>query len=57
MRQRLILIAVIAAAVAAFIALDLGRFLSLAALQEQRGALIAWRDAQPLAATLAFFAV
>lgn len=57
MRQRLILIAVIAAAVTAFIALDLGRFLSLAALQEQRGALIAWRDGQPLLATLAFFAV
>jgi pyruvate/2-oxoglutarate dehydrogenase complex dihydrolipoamide dehydrogenase (E3) component/uncharacterized membrane protein YdjX (TVP38/TMEM64 family) len=57
MRQRLILIAVIAAAVVAFVALDLGRFLSLAYLQEQRGALIAWRDAQPLAATLGFFAV
>jgi pyruvate/2-oxoglutarate dehydrogenase complex dihydrolipoamide dehydrogenase (E3) component/uncharacterized membrane protein YdjX (TVP38/TMEM64 family) len=57
MRQRLILIAVIAAAIVAFIALDLGRFLSLAYLQEQRGALIAWRDAQPLAATLGFFAV
>lgn len=57
MRHRLILLAVIAAAVVAFIALDLGRFLSLAYLQEQRGALIAWRDAQPLAATLGFFAV
>ncbi len=57
MKQRLILLAVVLLAIGLFFALDLGRFLSLAYLQEQRGALVAWRDAQPLVVSTAFFLV
>ncbi|MGE0671458.1 MAG: FAD-dependent oxidoreductase [Methylibium sp.] len=42
--------------VALFFGLDLGRFLSLAAIKEHQSALEAWRAAQPLAAALIFFA-
>lgn len=57
MVKRVVLLAVLALGIGAFIALDLGRYLSLEALQAQRAALIAWRDAQPVVASLAFFAI
>lgn len=43
--------------VVAFVALDLGRFLSLAALQARQADLEAWRAGQPVAAGLVFLAV
>jgi len=43
--------------IAAFFALGLQRFFTLAAVKESQGTLTAWRDAQPLTAALAFFAV
>jgi pyruvate/2-oxoglutarate dehydrogenase complex dihydrolipoamide dehydrogenase (E3) component/uncharacterized membrane protein YdjX (TVP38/TMEM64 family) len=54
--SQLLVIAVLAALVGAFFAFDLGRYLSLDALKSQRDAILAWRDAQPLVASLAFFA-
>ncbi len=54
---RVLLLLLIGVAVAAFFAFDLGRFLSLETLQTQRSAIVAWRDAQPVAASLAFFVV
>ena len=41
----------------AFFALDLERFLTLNAIKNSQATLTAWRDAQPLTAALAFFAV
>jgi pyruvate/2-oxoglutarate dehydrogenase complex dihydrolipoamide dehydrogenase (E3) component/uncharacterized membrane protein YdjX (TVP38/TMEM64 family) len=41
---------------ALFFGLDLGRFLSLAAIKESQADLLAWRDEQPLVAGLLFFA-
>jgi len=41
--------------IAAFFALDLGRFLSLAAIKAQQADLEAWRAAQPLLAALVYF--
>jgi len=46
---------VLLALVVAFVALDLGRFLSLAGLQARQAELEAWRAAQPLAAALLYF--
>ena len=43
--------------VALFFGLDLGRFLSLAAIKEHQTALESWRAAQPLAAAGIFFAI
>ena len=44
-------------ALAAFFGLGLGRYLSLAFIKSQQGALEAWRAANPLLAALAFFAI
>ncbi|MDT0496637.1 FAD-dependent oxidoreductase [Algiphilus sp. W345] len=55
--RRLIIGLLIAAAVAAFFVLDLGRYLSLDYLHAQHAALLAWRSEQPLIATASFFAV
>lgn len=41
---------------ALFFGLDLGRFLSLAAIKNSQADLLAWRDGQPLVAGLLFFA-
>ncbi len=53
--QRLILLVAVLAAIAAFIALDLGRFLSLEYFKSQQAAIENWRAAQPAMAALAFF--
>jgi pyruvate/2-oxoglutarate dehydrogenase complex dihydrolipoamide dehydrogenase (E3) component/uncharacterized membrane protein YdjX (TVP38/TMEM64 family) len=55
--SRLLVVAVLAALIVAFFAFDLGRYLSLDALKSQRDAMLAWRDAQPLAVGGAFFAL
>jgi pyruvate/2-oxoglutarate dehydrogenase complex dihydrolipoamide dehydrogenase (E3) component/uncharacterized membrane protein YdjX (TVP38/TMEM64 family) len=55
--SRLLVVIVLAALVGAFFAFDLGRYLSLDTLKSQRDAILAWRDAQPVAASLAFFAI
>ena len=57
MIKRLLLLTLIVGAIAAFFAFDLGRFLSLEALQDRRSLLIDYRDAQPLLLTAAFFGV
>ncbi|MDP2821883.1 MAG: FAD-dependent oxidoreductase [Sulfuritalea sp.] len=54
-RQRLILLVALLAAIAAFMALDLGRYLSLDYFKSQQTAIENWRAAQPLTAALAFF--
>lgn len=51
MKHRLILLILIAAALAAFFLLDLGRFLSLDFLQSQRAQLLDLRDARPMLVT------
>ena len=56
-RQRLILLVALLAAVSIFIALDLGRYLSLDYFKNQQAAIETWRTAQPVAATLLFFLV
>jgi len=50
------LLAGLVALLALFLALDLGRFLSLAAIKSSQAELQAWRAAQPLLAALSFFA-
>ena len=50
------LLVVLAALLALFFGLDLGRFLSLAAIKNSQADLLAWRDGQPLVAGLLFFA-
>ncbi|MBU0790076.1 MAG: hypothetical protein KKC55_06240, partial [Gammaproteobacteria bacterium] len=57
MTKRLVLLALIATAITLFFAFDLGRYVSLPYLQEQRGALIELRDANPWLATLGFFTI
>ena len=47
----------LAGVIAAFFYFDLGRYLSLEALQAQRAGIVAWRDAQPVLASLVFFAI
>ncbi|TRZ92512.1 MAG: pyridine nucleotide-disulfide oxidoreductase [Rhodocyclaceae bacterium] len=54
-RRRLILLLVLLAAIAAFIALDLGHYLSLDYFKSQQAAIETWRAAQPATAALAFF--
>lgn len=56
-RQRLILLLALLAAVTAFVALDLGRFLSLDYFKSQQAAIESWRAAQPVTAALVFFLV
>ena len=53
---RALLLGALALLIGAFFAFDLGQYLSLSALQAQRGELLAWRDAQPLLASLIYFA-
>jgi pyruvate/2-oxoglutarate dehydrogenase complex dihydrolipoamide dehydrogenase (E3) component/uncharacterized membrane protein YdjX (TVP38/TMEM64 family) len=52
---KLLLLAAIAAAIAAFFLLDLGRFLTLAELKSRQADLAAFVDARPLEAVAAFF--
>ncbi|MFP5358430.1 MAG: FAD-dependent oxidoreductase [Gammaproteobacteria bacterium] len=54
--KRVLLLAVIAALIAAFVLLDGSRFLSLEFFQSQRAQIEAFRDAQPLLAAAIFFA-
>jgi uncharacterized membrane protein YdjX (TVP38/TMEM64 family) len=54
-KGRWVLLAGIVALLAAFVALDLGRFLSLDALRQSKSAIDAWRDAHPLLTSAAFF--
>jgi pyruvate/2-oxoglutarate dehydrogenase complex dihydrolipoamide dehydrogenase (E3) component/uncharacterized membrane protein YdjX (TVP38/TMEM64 family) len=54
---RVAVVLVVAALVVAFFVFDLGRFLRLDALKENRAALAAWRDAHPLAALASYLAV
>ncbi len=56
-KTRLLTLAALAALIATFFAFDLGRFVSLDYLQAQRGAIVAYRDAHPLAASLVFFVI
>lgn len=55
-KARWALVAVIVTLVAAFLALDLGRFLSLEQLRASKAAIDGYRDAHPLLASAAFFA-
>ncbi len=57
MTQRLALLLLVGVAVVAFLALDLGQWLSFEYLQSQRAALVDYRDAHPLLSTAAFFAL
>lgn len=54
--RKVLLVLVLAALVAAFFALDLGRFLSLAALRERQAALAALYARRPLGVLSAYFA-
>jgi uncharacterized membrane protein YdjX (TVP38/TMEM64 family) len=54
-KGRWILVGIVAAAVAAFFALDVGRFLSLEQLRASRESIVAYRDAHPLLASAAYF--
>ncbi len=54
---RLILLAVVVAAIAAYFVFDLGQYLSLAGLKSQQQALDAWRDTHPWLLAASFFVV
>jgi pyruvate/2-oxoglutarate dehydrogenase complex dihydrolipoamide dehydrogenase (E3) component/uncharacterized membrane protein YdjX (TVP38/TMEM64 family) len=54
-RQRILLLVVLLAAIAAFVALDLGRYLSLEYFKSQQAAIEGWRAASPIMAALFFF--
>ena len=56
-RNRILLVALGASAIILFFALDLGRFFTLEALKANRAALVAWHQAHPAGAVLAFMAV
>lgn len=55
--KRLLLLAALAAIIVAFVVFDLGRFLTLDALQGRRAELMALRDARPVFTTAMFFAI
>jgi len=55
--RRLALIALLFAAVAAYYAFDLGRYLSLDFFKSQQAAIETWRAAQPAKAALAYFLI
>ncbi|TJY62942.1 pyridine nucleotide-disulfide oxidoreductase [Sinimarinibacterium sp. CAU 1509] len=57
MKNRLLLLGLIAAAIVAFFVFDLGHYFSLEYLQSQRVSLVAYRDAHPLLTTGVYFAV
>lgn len=54
-RQRLVLIALLIAAVLAYYSFDLGRYLSLDYFKSQQSAIETWRAAQPVKAALVYF--
>jgi pyruvate/2-oxoglutarate dehydrogenase complex dihydrolipoamide dehydrogenase (E3) component/uncharacterized membrane protein YdjX (TVP38/TMEM64 family) len=54
-RQRLVLIALLIAAVLAYYSFDLGRYLSLDYFKSQQAAIETWRAAQPMKAALVYF--
>jgi pyruvate/2-oxoglutarate dehydrogenase complex dihydrolipoamide dehydrogenase (E3) component/uncharacterized membrane protein YdjX (TVP38/TMEM64 family) len=56
-KSRLLLVVIVAALIGAFFAFDLGRFVSLEALQARQDAVVAYRDENMLEAALIFFAV
>ena len=56
-KARWVLLAVLAALIGAFFALDLGRFLSLDALRSSKAAIDAYRDAHPVLASAAYFGI
>jgi len=55
--RKLVVACAVAALVAAYLALDLGQYLSLDYFEARRAEIEAYRQAHPLAAALAFFAV
>ncbi len=55
--RKLVLLLMIALAVAAFFALDLGRFLSLQALKDQQAGIEAFRASQPLLSIAIYFVI
>ncbi|MES9861412.1 MAG: FAD-dependent oxidoreductase [Candidatus Thiodiazotropha sp. LLP2] len=55
--RKLILFLVIAIAVILFFAFDLDRYLTLDYLKSQRDAIVSWKEAQPLFASVSFFVV
>lgn len=57
MFKRLVVLILVVAAIALFVVLDLGRFLSFELLQARRDELVAWRDAEPLLSTATFFSI
>ncbi len=57
MNKRLLVVVAVVSTAVAFVMLDLGRFLSFEMLQARHGELVAWRDADPLLATVTFFVV
>jgi pyruvate/2-oxoglutarate dehydrogenase complex dihydrolipoamide dehydrogenase (E3) component/uncharacterized membrane protein YdjX (TVP38/TMEM64 family) len=56
-RPRIILLLILVGLAAAFFAFDLGRFFTLDALRTERTSLAAYRDAHPLLAAAAYFAL
>jgi pyruvate/2-oxoglutarate dehydrogenase complex dihydrolipoamide dehydrogenase (E3) component/uncharacterized membrane protein YdjX (TVP38/TMEM64 family) len=57
MNRKLLVLIVVAAAIAAFLLLDLGQYLTLDYFKSQRAALETFRDSQPLLAIGGFFVV
>lgn len=55
-RSRLLLVVIVAALIGAFFVFDLGRFVSLDALQARQDAVVAYRDENLVQAALIFFA-
>ena len=56
-KTRWAVLAALAALIAAFFALDLGRFLSLEQLRTSKAAIDAYRDAHPVLASAAYFGI
>jgi pyruvate/2-oxoglutarate dehydrogenase complex dihydrolipoamide dehydrogenase (E3) component/uncharacterized membrane protein YdjX (TVP38/TMEM64 family) len=56
-KKRILILLLVVAAIAAFFAFDLGRFLNLEFFQQQQEAIAAYRQAQPLLAAGIFFLV
>ncbi|MCU7808802.1 MAG: TVP38/TMEM64 family protein, partial [Candidatus Thiodiazotropha sp. (ex Semelilucina semeliformis)] len=55
--RKLIILAVVALLVAAFFVFDLGSYLTFESLKSSRDEIIAWREANPLVAVVAFFLI
>jgi len=56
-RSKLLVVVVLAAMVVAFFALDAGQYLNLAFFKAQQHAIVAYHEAHPLAAALAYFLI